>query len=86
MRSTIGDAILEVAFGKPKAVALRQMFDYVEKMLPDWLDAYENRAGTASGAVPVTGFTLGVAHSSCADNVQQLAAQGICLDAAFATL
>ena len=35
---------------------------------------------------PVTGFTLGVAHSSCADNVQQLAAQGICLDAAFATL
>ena len=86
VRSTIGDAILEVAFGKPKAVALRQMFDYVEKMLPDWLDAYENRAGTASGAVPVTGFTLGVAHSSCADNVQQLAAQGICLDAAFATL
>jgi hypothetical protein len=55
-------------------------------MRPDWLDAYENRAGTASGAVPVTGFTLGVAHSSCADNVQQLAAQGICLDAAFATL
>jgi|APMI01.1.fsa_nt_gi hypothetical protein len=84
MRSTISDALLEFAFGNPKAAALRQMFDYVEKMLPDWLESYESRSGTASGAVPVTGFTLGVARSSCADNVRQLAAQGICLDAAFA--
>ena len=75
---------LEFAFGNPKAAALRQMFDYVENMLPDWLESYESRSGAASGAVPVTGFTLGVARSSCADNVRQLAAQGICLDAAFA--
>jgi len=84
MRPTIGDAVLEVAFGKPKAAALRQMLDYVEKTLPDWLASWENAPGHAVCAVPVTGFTLGPAHSSYADNVRQLAAQGTCLEAAFA--
>ncbi len=85
MRSTISEAVLEVAFGVPKAAALRQMFDYLEKMLPDWLASWESGGSQAAGAVPITGFTLGPGRSSYADDLQQLAAQGICLDAAFAT-
>lgn len=85
MRSTISEAVLEVAFGIPKAAALRQMFDYLEKMLPDWLASWESGGSQAAGAVPITGFTLGPGRSSYADDLQQLAAQGICLDAAFAT-
>lgn len=84
VRPTIGDAVLEVAFGKPKANALRQLFDYVGKTLPDWLASWENCPGQAVCAVPATGFTLGPAHSNYADNLRQLAAQGTCLEAAFA--
>ena len=85
MRSTISEAVLEVAFGVPKAAALRQMFDYLEKMLPDWLASWESGGSQTAGAVPITGFTLGPGRSSYADDLHQLAAQGVCLDAAFAT-
>lgn len=84
MRRTIRDDVLDAAFGIEKARSLRQLFDYVENTLPAWMGAKERNPAMADSDTPATGFYLGPARDGAADNIRQLAAQGVCLNAAFA--
>jgi hypothetical protein len=84
LRRAIRDDVLVAAFGNPKADSWRHMFDYVERTLPGWLDSVEDSRLDGKPVSPSTGFELGAKRKGRAHNVRQIAAQGICMEAAFA--
>lgn len=84
LRRAIRDDVLIAAFGKPKVDSLRHMFDYVERTLTGWLGSIEDSRLEGKSVPPATGFELGAKRKGRAHNIRQIAAQGICMEAAFA--
>ena len=84
LRRTIKDEMLSTAFGQKKTEGLLNIFAMVEENLSQWLvdaNPYTAQCGWKS---PLSGFRLGPWRASQANNIRQLAAQGVRLEAAFA--
>ena len=84
LRQTIRDEILVAVFGEQRANGLRSMLSFVEDSLACWLSTDQSLGEESAWLPPLSGFRAGAWRESCAENVRQLAAQGICSEAAFA--
>lgn len=84
LRRTIRSEVLLTAFGQEKADGLLSMFAFVEDSLNHWLTKANPYTDQCEWESPLSGFRLGAWRMSLADNIQQLAAQGVHLEAAFA--
>ena len=81
---TIRDEVLVVSFGEQAAEGLRKLFALIEKDLTAWLLIANPYTDQCNWTAPITGFLFGGWRKSQSDNVDQLAAQAICMEAAFA--
>ena len=84
LRRTIRNEVLSTAFGQEKADGLLSMFAFVEESLKCWLSNASPYTDQCEWESPLTGFRLGAWRMSLADNICQLAAQGVHLETAFA--
>lgn len=79
IRPAIRRAVIEAAFGD-KAAGVLRVLDLIHESLNDWTEIPEIEQWSS----PFSGFEIGPMRSGQAENIRQIAAQGIVLEAAFA--